>query len=423
MLIYNARLQGKDGLWEIEIEDGRIRHIAPMAKGPSQKEGLDAEGGLVLPPFIEPHIHLDTALTAGEPRWNASGTLFEGIEIWAERKQLLTVDDVKKRAKKALEWQIANGIQYVRTHVDVTDPQLTALKAMLDVKREMSPWIDLQIVAFPQEGIKSYADGAKLLEEAIRMGADVVGGIPHYEFTREYGIESLKTVFELAVKYDKLVDIHCDEIDDEQSRFVEVVAAEAYRCGIGEKVTASHTTAMHSYNNAYSSKLFRLLKLSKINFVANPLVNIHLQGRFDAYPKRRGITRVKELLEAGINVCFGHDDIFDPWYPLGTGNMLQVLFMGIHACHLTGYDQIRNAMNLITYNSAKTLHILDSYGIEEGKPANLIILPAKDEYEAIRRQVPVRYSIRRGKIIAKTEPGTTSIYVDGKELGIDFSRS
>ncbi|WP_027093531.1 cytosine deaminase [Cohnella thermotolerans] len=423
MFIYNARLQGKDGLWEIEIEDGRIQNIVSMENRPRNPEDVDAEGGLVLPPFIEPHIHLDTALTAGEPRWNASGTLFEGIEIWSERKRFLTADDVKKRAKKALEWQIANGIQYVRTHVDVTDPQLTALKAMLEVKREMSPWIDLQIVAFPQEGIKSYANGAELLEESIRMGADVIGGIPHYEFTREYGIESLKTVFELAVKYDKLVDIHCDEIDDEQSRFVEVVAAEAYRHGIGEKVTASHTTAMHSYNNAYTFKLFRLLKLSKINFVANPLVNIHLQGRFDSYPKRRGITRVKELAEAGINVCFGHDDIFDPWYPLGTGNMLQVLFMGIHACQLTGYEQIVNAMNLITHNSAKTLHIQDRYGIEAGKPANLIILPAKDEYDAIRRQVPVRYSIRQGKIISKTEPETTSIYLDGKELAVDFSKN
>jgi cytosine deaminase len=289
------------------------------------------------------------------------------------------------------------------------------LQAMLEMKREMSPWMDIQIVAFPQEGITSYATGAELLEESLRMGADVVGGIPHFEFTREYGIDSLKTVFNLAVKYDRLVDIHCDETDDEQSRFVEVVAAEALRCGIGEKVTASHTTAMHSYNNAYTTKLFRLLRLSNINFIANPLVNIHLQGRFDTYPKRRGITRVNEMLQAGINVCFGHDNICDPWYPLGTGNMLQVLFMGIHVCHMTGYEQIMDAINLITHNSAKALHIQDRYGIEEGKPANLIILPAADSYDAIRRQVPVRYSIRGGQVIAETGLSRTSIYANGQK--------
>jgi cytosine/creatinine deaminase len=422
MLIYNARLQGKNGLWKIEIENKHIKKISKMAESELLLSGLDAEGGLVIPPFIEPHIHLDTTLTAGEPKWNLSGTLFEGIERWAERKQFLTVDDVKKRAKKALQWQIAQGIQYVRTHVDVTDPKLTALKAMLEVKQEMSPWIDIQIVAFPQEGINSFANGVELLEESLRMGADVVGGIPHYEFTREYGVDSLKKVFELAIKYDRLVDIHCDEIDDEQSRFVEVVAAEAYRYGIGEKVTASHTTAMHSYNNAYSSKLFRLLKLSNINFVANPLVNIHLQGRFDTYPKRRGITKVKELLEAGLNVCFGHDDILDPWYPLGTGNMLQVLFMGLHVCQMMGYEQIVDSMNLITYNSAKTLNIQDEYGIEEAKPANLIILPASDSYDAIRRQVPVRYSIRYGKIIAETELSKTAIYVNDVKQNIEFKK-
>jgi cytosine deaminase len=421
MIITNARLRNREGLWQIEIDNGKIVNISEACSRAASSTVLDAEGGLILPPFIEPHIHLDTTLTAGEPHWNASGTLFEGIERWAERKQLLTHDDVKNRAKKALKMQIAQGIQFVRTHVDVTDPELIALKAMLEVKEEMAPWVDLQLVAFPQEGILSYPNGFELLEESVKLGVDVIGGIPHYEFTREYGVESVKKVFELAAKYDRLVDFHCDEIDDEQSRFLEVVAAEAYRYGIGEKVTASHTTAMHSYNNAYVSKLFRLLKLSKINFVANPLVNIHLQGRFDTYPKRRGVTRVKELLEAGINVCFGHDDIFDPWYPLGTGNMLQVLHMGLHVCQLMGYEQIMDSIDLITTNSAKTLHIEDQYGVEVGKPANLIVLPAIDSYDAIRRQVPVRYSIRNGEIIAETKPSSPTIYLDKEEI-IDFQK-
>ncbi|MEN8701805.1 cytosine deaminase [Bacillus infantis] len=422
MLIKNAKLRGKDGLWNITVRDEKISELSQGDVSDWQGEELDVKGALVTAPFIEPHIHLDTTLTAGEPEWNQSGTLFEGIQRWAQRKETLTHEDVKERAKKALKWQIAQGIQHVRTHVDVTDPTLTALKALLEVKEEMASHVDLQLVAFPQEGILSYPSGAELMEEALKMGADVVGGIPHFEFTREYGVSSMKIAFDLAEKYDRLVDIHCDEIDDEQSRFVEVVAAEAYERGFGSKVTASHTTAMGSYNDAYAYKLFRLLKMSEINFVANPLVNIHLQGRFDTYPKRRGITRVKELLEAGMNVSFGHDDIFDPWYPLGTGNMLQVLHMGIHVSQLMGYEEIVRSFDLITDNSAKALHIEDSYGIEAGKPASFIVLDAENEYEAIRKQAAVLYSIRNGKIIAQTSPRQTSILLGEEREIIDFSK-
>lgn len=292
---------------------------------------------------------------------------------------------------------------------------------MLEVKEEMKAWVDIQIVAFPQEGILSYPNGKALLEEAITLGADVIGGIPHFEFTREYGVESMHYVFELAQKHHRLIDIHCDEIDDEQSRFLETVAALAHKYQMGSKVTASHTTAMHSYNGAYTSRLFRLLGLSGINFVANPLVNIHLQGRFDDYPKRRGITRVKEMLAANINVCFGHDDIVDPWYPLGTGNMLQVLHMGLHLCQIMGYDELNRSLDLITDNSARTMNIQDSYGIEIGKPGNLLILPANNDFDALRRQVPVRYSIRHGKVIAQTQPAITSLYLDQTEA-VTFKR-
>lgn len=422
-LIENVRLPGREGLWQLGIEDGRFGSITPMGESRDESlEVLNARGGLALPPFIEPHIHLDTTQTAGQPNWNQSGTLFEGIERWAERKALLTHEDVKARAWKTLKWQIANGIQFVRTHVDVSDPTLTALKAMLEVKAEVAPWVDLQIVAFPQEGILSYPDGAALLEKALQLGADVVGAIPHFEFTREYGVESLHIAFALAKKYDRPLDIHCDEIDDEQSRFVETVAALALKEGIGHRVTASHTTAMHSYNGAYTSRLFRLLKLSGINFVANPLVNIHLQGRFDDYPKRRGITRVKELLGAGINVCFGHDDVFDPWYPLGTGNMLQVLHMGLHVCQMMGYQQINDGLELITHNSARTFGVAD-YGIKEGNAANLVILPAENGFEAVRCQVPVRWSIRQGRIIATTQLSQTWVQMDRGGEEIFFTHS
>ena len=422
-LVQNVHLPGREGLWQIAIEQGRFGEITPMGSSEGESyEVLNARGGLAIPPFIEPHIHLDTTQTAGEPNWNQSGTLFEGIERWAERKALLSHDDVKRRAWQTLKWQMANGIQFVRTHVDVSDPSLTALKAMLEVKQEVAPWIDLQIVAFPQEGILSYPNGAALLEEALRLGADVVGAIPHFEFTREYGVESLHIAFELAQKYDRPLDIHCDEIDDEQSRFVETVAALALKMEMGERVTASHTTAMHSYNGAYTSRLFRLLKLSGINFVANPLVNIHLQGRFDDYPKRRGITRVKELMAAGINVCFGQDDVFDPWYPLGTGNMLQVLHMGLHVCQLMGYQQIDDGLKLITDNSARTFGLKD-YGIATGNPANMIILPVSSGFDAVRCQSPVRWSIRQGRIIATTQLAQSWVQMDSGGEEVLFSRA
>jgi len=419
--IDNLRLSGHEGLWQLAIEQGRIAHLVPQPEGLEwRSDVLDAQGGLALPAFVEPHIHLDTTQTAGQPAWNQSGTLFEGIERWAERKALLTHEDVKQRAWQTLKWQIANGVQYVRTHVDVSDPTLTALRAMLEVKREVAPWVTLQIVAFPQEGILSYPNGEALLEEALRLGADVVGAIPHFEFTREYGVESLHKAFALAQKYDRLVDVHCDEIDDEQSRFVETVAALALKLEMGAKVTASHTTAMHSYNGAYASRLFRLLKMSGINFVANPLVNIHLQGRFDSYPKRRGVTRVKEMLEAEINVCFGHDDVFDPWYPLGTANMLQVLHMGLHVCQLMGYGQIDDGLKLITHHSARTLNLSD-YGLVAGNSANLVILPAESGFDAVRRQTPVRYSIRQGAVIAETRPAETTLHLQQDET-VDFRR-
>lgn len=414
MIIKQAALRGKDGLWDIWLKNGKIAKIAQNIEAEGEQI-IEADGNLVIPPFIEPHIHLDSTLTAGDPNWNLSGTLFEGIQRWSERKEKLTHEDVKERATKALKWQISQGIQHVRTHVDTTDPHLTALKALLEVKEEMKPFVDIQLVAFPQEGILSYPQGQELLEEALKLGADVVGGIPHYEFTREMGVKSVEVAFKLADKYDKLLDFHCDETDDEQSRFIENVAALAYQSGMKERVTASHTTAMHSYNGPYVSKLLRVCQLAELNFIANPLVNTHLQGRFDHHPVRRGITRVKQLHEAGLNVCFGHDDIFDPWYPLGTGNMLQVLFMGLHVSHLTGYEQISQSLDFITENSAKTLHITDEYGIEEGKPANVILVDEKDEFNLIRRQAPVLASIRNGKIIAKTAPAQTTVHLHEEE--------
>jgi Cytosine deaminase and related metal-dependent hydrolases len=408
MLIKNAKLREKSGLWQILIQNGRFVEVAAQVAA-SGEEVVDAAGNLAIPPYVEPHIHLDCVFTAGEPRWNESGTLFEGIELWAERKKTVTLDDVRTRAKKALQLQVSQGVQYVRSHVDTTDPELTALKALLEVKQEVKEFVDLQLVAFPQEGILSFPHGRELLEEAVKLGADAVGAIPHYEFTREYGVESVKFALALAEKYGKLVDIHCDEIDDPSSRFLETVAAEAYRLGLKDRVAASHTTAMHSYNNPYAHKLFRLLGLAAIHIISCPTENIHLQGRFDTFPKRRGITRVKELVDSGINVAIAQDSIMDPWYPLGTNNPLRELDMCIHACQMMGHGEIIRSLALVTDNGAKALRVADEYGIEPGKPANLLILDAEDEFETIRNLACVLYSIRNGRVILKRTPAKTDM--------------
>lgn len=409
MLLKNLYLENAQELSDIRIQNGKFAEIAPNLAPQEGEEVVDLGGKLALPPFIESHVHLDTCLTAGDPVWNMSGTLFEGIECWAKRKDKLTKADVRERVNRVVRMQAANGVQHVRTHVDVTDPKLTAMEAMLELKEDMKDVMDIQIVAFPQEGILSYPNGKELMENAVRMGADAVGAIPHFEFTREYSVESINFAMKLAEKYDRLVDVHCDEIDDEASRGLETLAARAYEMQMFDRVTASHTTAMHSYNNAYVLRLMRLLKLSRINFVSNPLVNTHLQGRVDTYPKRRGITRVKELTQEGLNVSFGHDDIFDPWYPLGNGNLRDVVFMGLHVCQMMGYEEIMNSYRFISTNAARTLHLGDQYGIRTGNPADLIILDAKNYYDALNYNSPVLRSYKSGRLIAQTEPGSKSV--------------
>ncbi len=409
MLIQQVFIENAPEASDIRVTDGKFEEIAPTLAPCPGEEVLDGTGCLALPPFIESHVHLDTCLTAGEPVWNQSGTLFEGIQCWSQRKERLTKQDVKDRVRRAVRMQAEHGVQFVRTHVDVTDPKLTAMEALLELREELRDTVEIQVVAFPQEGIDSFPNGRQLMEDAVRMGADAVGAIPHFEFTREYAVESLNFAVSLAEKYDKLVDVHCDEIDDEQSRGLEVLAARAYESGLKDRVTASHTTAMHSYNNAYVTKLMRLLKLSEINFVSNPLVNTHLQGRMDTYPKRRGVTRVKELLAEGINVSFGHDDIFDPWYPLGTGDMRDVVFLGLHVCQMMGYQEIMDSYKLISTNAAKTLHLGERYGIQAGRPASFILLGADNFYNALNQKSEVLYSFKEGRLIAKSTPAVREV--------------
>ena len=411
MLLKQVYLEHAKEPADIRISDGKFEKIGPdLAPLPGEEVEEGFAGKMVLPPFIESHVHLDTCLTAGRPRWNLSGTLFEGIQCWEEYKPFLTKQEVKERVGQAIRLQAGNGIQHVRTHVDINDPKLTALEAILELREEVRDYMDIQIVAFPQYGILSYPNGRELLEQALKMGADAAGAIPHFEFTREYSVESLNICFELAQKYGKLIDVHCDEIDDEASRGLETVATRAYETGMGDMVTASHTTAMHSYNNAYVIRLMRILKMSGMNFVANPCVNVHLGGRADTYPKRRSMTRVKELTAEGINVSFGSDDIFDPWNPLGNGKMRDQVFMGLYTGHMLGYEEIVNSYRFVTTNAARTLHLGDAYGIKEGNDANFIILDAKDWYDALNYDANVLRNYRKGKLIASTAPVDKQVF-------------
>src|SRR5689334_21556999 len=373
LLLRGARLPGEAETRDIGIKDGLISELEPEAR-----QTIDLGGALVTPALVEPHIHLDAVLTVGEPRHNQTGSLFEGIAIWAERVRSLTVDDVKNRVRQVLRWQLANGVQFVRSHVDVCDPELRAVRALLELREEIGDQMTLQLVAFPQQGIMSFEGGQDLMRRAVDMGVDVVGAIPHFELTREYGEESVKFAFALAANKGLRVDIHCDETDDDHSRFVEVMAAETIRLGMGGRVTASHTTAMHSYNNAYAYRLINNLKRAQMHMVTNPLDNSTLQGRFDSYPIRRGHTRFKELLAAGVNVCIGHDSVMDPWYPLGYGDPLQCASVLAHYGQMSGYDEILTLFDMIGPNGARALGIAD-YGLEPGCRADLVIFDAPSE--------------------------------------------
>jgi cytosine/creatinine deaminase len=429
LLLRNARLAGRTadsgtaGRYDITIDAGRIVDIVPASDGaPNAREVTDLDGRLVTAPLVEPHIHLDAALTVGQPRPNVSGSLFEGIAVWAERIKDLTYDDVQSRVRQILRWHLANGVLYVRSHVDVCDPELRALRALVDVRQEMRGLIELQLVAFPQQSMFGFDGGTDLMRKAVGLGADVVGGIPHYELTREDGVESVKFAMALADEHGLRVDIHCDETDDDHSRFVEVMAAETIRRGMSGRVTASHTTAMHSYNNAYAYRLIANIARAGLHMVTNPLDNAVLQGRFDSGPIRRGHTRVKQLQEAGVNVCIGHDSVMDPWYPLGYGDPLQAAFVLVHLGQMSGDAELRRLIEMITTNSAAALGVPD-YGLRPGGPASLVVFDAPSEADALRLIAPRTLVLRDGRVVARATPARHTILIDGTEEPVTFQRT
>lgn len=416
LLLTGARVMGSQARRDLGVRNGRL--VAPE---PEAHEVFHLDGALVTPPLVEPHVHLDAVLTVGEPRANVSGSLFEGIAIWAERVRDLTVEDVRARARAVLRWQLANGVQHVRSHVDVCDPELRALRALVELRAEIADQMELQLVAFPQQGIFSFEGGPELMRRSVELGVDAVGAIPHYELTREMGVRSVEFAFALAAEHGLRVDVHCDETDDDHSRFIEVMAAETIRLGMAGRVTASHTTAMHSYNGAYAYRVIGNVARAGMHVVTNPLDNSVLQGRFDGYPVRRGHTRVKELMAAGVNVCIGHDSVMDPWYPLGLGDPLQAAFVLAHHGHMSGADELPRLIDMITVNPARALG-LEGYGLVEGAPASLVVFDAPSPEDAIRLLARRRLVLRAGRVVARTEPARTRVVWDGREEAVDFLR-
>ena len=424
MLIRNATLpDGRTGI-DLLVQAGRIAALGPGLftdqPVPAGAQDIDAQGWLLSPPFVDPHFHMDATLSYGLPRVNASGTLLEGIALWGELKPLLTEEALVDRALQYCDWAVAKGLLAIRSHVDICDERLLAVRALLEVKRRVAPYLDLQLVAFPQDGLLRAPGAQANLVRALDLGVDVVGGIPHFERTSEQGAESVKLLCELAAQRGLRVDMHCDESDDPLSRHIETLVYHTRRLGLHGRVTGSHLTSMHSMDNYYVSKLLPLIAEAGVHAVANPLINITLQGRHDSYPKRRGMTRVPELLAAGVNVAFGQDCVMDPWYSLGSGDMLEVAAMGLHVAQMTSQAQMRACFDAVTVNAARVMG-LDGYGLEVGKHADFVLLQARSPVEALRLRATRLLVVRRGQVLASAAPAAATLQWPGRPPRVDWT--
>jgi cytosine deaminase len=419
MLIRNATLpDGRTGI-DLLVQGDRIAALAPQLAAPAGTEVIDAAGCLLSPPFVDAHFHMDATLSYGLPRVNASGTLLEGIALWGELKPLLTQEALVERALAYCDWAVARGLLAIRSHVDVCDDRLLAVDALLEVKKRVAPWLDLQLVAFPQDGLLRSKNALANLKRALAKGVDVVGGIPHFERTMADGAESVKILCELAAERGLRVDMHCDESDDPLSRHIETLAFHTQRLGLHGRVTGSHLTSMHSMDNYYVSKLLPLMAEAQVSAIANPLINITLQGRHDSYPKRRGMTRVPELLAHGITVAFGHDCVMDPWYSLGSADMLEVAQMGLHVAQMTSQAQMRACFDAVTTAPAQILG-LEGYGLEPGCRADFVLLQAGDPVEAIRLRANRLLVVRGGRVVARNAPAQAQLALPGRPAQVDW---
>ena len=398
-------------LADIGIKGGKIAAIDRIEA--EAGEVIDASGDLVSPPFVDPHFHMDATLSYGTPRINASGTLLEGIGLWGELKQVMTPDEVRDRALAYCDWAVSMGLLAIRSHVDTCDDTLTGVEVLLDVKKQVAEYIDLQLVAFPQDGLYRDPTALQNTVRALDMGVDVVGGIPHFERTMADGAASVTALCEMAAQRGLMVDMHCDETDDPMSRHIETLAYETQRLGLQGRVAGSHLTSMHSMDNYYVSKLLPLMAEAQVAAIPNPLINIMLQGRHDTFPKRRGLTRVKEMLAMGITVGWGQDCVMDPWYSLGTADMLDVAFMGLHVAQMSSPDEMRQCFEMVTNSNAQIMG-LDDYGLHVGAKASLVVLDAGNPIEAVRLRPDRLCVIAKGKVVSRKARNDARLSIDGR---------
>ncbi|SFI78827.1 amidohydrolase family protein [Celeribacter neptunius] len=397
---------------DIAIRGDKIAEVAPKIEAEA-REVIEASGDLVSPPFVDPHFHMDATLSYGLPRVNASGTLLEGISLWGELREIASVEEMVERALQYCDWAAATGLLAIRSHVDTTPDHLNTVTAMLEVKEKVKDYIDLQLVAFPQDGLYRAPNGRENLIRALDMGVEVVGGIPHFERTMQDGAESLRDLCQIAATRGLMVDIHCDETDDPMSRHIETLAYETTRLGLQGRVVGSHLTSMHSMDNYYVSKLLPLIREAGISAIPNPLINIMLQGRHDTFPKRRGLTRVKEMQAIGIPVGWGQDCVLDPWYSLGTADMLDVAFMGLHVAQMSHPDEMARCFNMVTETNAEIIG-LEDYGIRKGAMASLVVLDAATPVDALRLR-PARLAVvAKGRVIARAPRGDARLSLPGR---------
>ncbi len=406
---------------DIAISGSEIAAIEPNIQANAHNT-LTFEGCLLSPPFVDPHFHMDATLSQGIPRANKSGTLLEGIELWGELKEILTHEEVKKRALQYCDWAVSMGLLAIRTHVDVCDDRLLAVEALKEVQKEVSPYLDLQLVAFPQDGFYRSKNAKENTIRALDLGVDVVGGIPHFERTMEEGRRSVSELCGIAAERGLPVDMHCDETDDPNSRHIEQLAFETQKLGLEGRVTGSHLTSMHSMDNYYVSKLLPLIAEVEISVISNPLINITIQGRHDTYPKRRGLTRVPEMLDYGIRVGWGQDCVLDPWYSLGSADMLDVAFMGIHVAQMTSQAEMNKCYEMVTIDNARIME-LEDYGLAPGKRASFVILDASDPVEAIRLRADRLMVVSKGNIVAKREKNLTDLVLTDRPNVVERKRS
>jgi cytosine deaminase len=418
LLITNATLPDGRRHMSIAVQDGRISEVTEGLHAHAH-ETVDAGDLLVSPPFVDAHFHMDSTLSYGQPRVNESGTLLEGIALWGELKPHLVHEAIVERAVRYCDCAVARGLLAIRSHVDTSSASLLPVHALLDVKKRVAPYLDLQLVAFPQDGVLRAPGGLDNLRRALDLGVEVVGGIPHFERTYADGTASVKLLCEMAAARGKRVDMHCDESDDPQSRHVETLAFETQRLGLQGRVTGSHLTSMHSMDNYYVSKLLPLMAEAQLGVVANPLINITLQGRHDSYPRRRGMTRVPELMAAGLTVAFGHDCVLDPWYSGGSADMLEAAHMGLHVAQMTSQAAMRQCFDAVTCNPARLMG-LEGYGLAPGCHADFVLLQARHPAEAIRLRATRLAVYRRGKKIAGSPAAVASLALPGRPGSVDF---